>query len=611
MNTVKNTIKIALPTVVLLICIGLWGVAQEPATSPMTRTPRLFVTEKFSLPYEPSVILKTEADGDVVNAVDGTDYFSPSSIDGDRGDITVSSSGASWTINNNVVELANLQQIETGRLLGRFTASTGNVEALSIAANVESLLGAADYAAMRGLLDLEVGTDVQAYNANLTTYAGIAPSANIQTLLGSADYSAARTNLGLVIGTNVQAYDADLTTYAGITPSANIQSLLGSADYAAARTNLGLGTIATQAADDVALTGGTITGLGELSYAANIFNNPSNGQFTAEISNLHDGTAGVYGLFFDRASDTPGGPAIVFKRDGDTQWAAGPDVSAEVDYVVAYHGVGVSYYDSSADLIRIDGLDRSMAFGPSVTDPSTYGASYTFVPLPDTVNDVHVLLPRRESAFGGNDVRDSIRMVKGSDSDRCWLHWSQGSGAGDWRLGMVGGSQGLAIVSANGATDTTAASPGTYVAQFDSGENFIIGTISGAGGSYELPITTPIDARLRLLKSDGARMQFSSSNHPINFGQPSDSQSLVIRRTGQTAAAAGTYFHTYDGTNFQGGISIGVATLNTKAILQGDSTTKGWLPPRMPETQRGAITSPPEGWIVAGRTSHALAFCNG
>lgn len=35
-------------------------------------------------------------------------------------------------------------------------------------------------------------------------------AANVVTLLGAADYSAMRTQLGLVIGTNVQAYDADL-----------------------------------------------------------------------------------------------------------------------------------------------------------------------------------------------------------------------------------------------------------------------------------------------------------------------------------------------------------------------------------------------------------------
>lgn len=57
----------------------------------------------------------------------------------------------------------------------------------------------------------------QAADADLTTYAGITPSANVQSLLGAANYAAMRTQLSLVPGTNVQAYDADLDTLAMFT----------------------------------------------------------------------------------------------------------------------------------------------------------------------------------------------------------------------------------------------------------------------------------------------------------------------------------------------------------------------------------------------------------
>lgn len=105
-------------------------------------------------------------------------------------------------------------------------------------ADTTNIHGIADTSA---LLDTgDIGVSVQAFDADLSTYAGISPSANVQSVLGAADFAAIRTLLGLVIGTNVQAFDTDLTTWAGLTPSANAQSLVTAANYAAMRALLDL-----------------------------------------------------------------------------------------------------------------------------------------------------------------------------------------------------------------------------------------------------------------------------------------------------------------------------------------------------------------------------------
>lgn len=126
----------------------------------------------------------------------------PSVADGDKGDITVSGSSAVWTVDNSAITLAKMANLAQDAFIIRTTASTGVPQTATCTAAGRALIDDADAAAQRVTLGLEIGVNVQAYDADLTTLAGLG--------------AGARTALGLAIGTDVQAYDADLTTLAGL-----------------------------------------------------------------------------------------------------------------------------------------------------------------------------------------------------------------------------------------------------------------------------------------------------------------------------------------------------------------------------------------------------------
>lgn len=75
--------------------------------------------------------------------------------DGDKGDITVSSSGETWTIDTGVVTYAKIQDVSaTNKILGRVSSGAGDIEEITCTAAGRALLDDADAAAQRTTLGL-------------------------------------------------------------------------------------------------------------------------------------------------------------------------------------------------------------------------------------------------------------------------------------------------------------------------------------------------------------------------------------------------------------------------------------------------------------------------
>jgi len=226
------------------------------------------------------------------NLVDaGLDLVDASSIDLGKLDQASATKIGTAALADDGVTYAKIQNVTaTDRLLGRSSANAGIIEEIVCTAAGRALLDDANAAAQRTTLGIDtndavtfgtVTANLSSTSATITggTITGITDLTVADGGTGSSTAAGARVNLGVELGVDVQSFDAGLQSISSLTTAANQsiyltgsdtyaaysltaagRALLDDADAAAQRTTLGLGTLATQSGTFSGTHSGTSSG---------------------------------------------------------------------------------------------------------------------------------------------------------------------------------------------------------------------------------------------------------------------------------------------------------------------------------------------------------------
>jgi len=168
---------------------------------------------------------------------------------------------------------ANITLLENEGVL--LSLSGDGTEWTILATTNASLLGITSTATELNVLDGILPTTAELNYVNGVTSAiqtqlnARALSTDVDDLSGVTDAATARTNLGLGTIATQAANSVSITggSVTGITDVTVADGGTGASTAANARTNLGLGTIATQASNSVSITGGAVTGITDITVA--------------------------------------------------------------------------------------------------------------------------------------------------------------------------------------------------------------------------------------------------------------------------------------------------------------------------------------------------------
>ena len=192
-----------------------------------------------------------------------------------------------------------------------------------------------------------------------------------------------------------------------LTLTSAVDTFLGSADQAAMRTNLGLGTMATQAASAVAITGGSISGITAFESSDADFAVDANGNVTAKYFKLANSGANQTSLFLAAVTgvvpSTPSAFSEVIRLAGGAVYIS-PAGTGTVISGALYLGSTDTVLLGGTNAVTIGNAGSSPSDqcfkGPNGSGTNIVGGKLSIAPGQSTGNETPAILAFQSTAPG-------------------------------------------------------------------------------------------------------------------------------------------------------------------------------------------------------------------
>jgi len=194
-----------------------------------------------------------------------------------------------------------------------------------------------------------------------------------------------------------------------LTLSSAVDTFLGSADQAAMRTNLSLGTMATQAASNVAITGGSISGLAAFEISDPDFTVDSHGNLTAKYFKLTNSGSNLTSLHLAVVSgavpSTPSSFSEVLRLNGGALYLSPAGIGTVISGLMYLGGLG-TVLSGGTNTLQIGGTSSSPSAqcfkGADGSGTNIVGGKLSIAPGRSTGNATPAVLALQSTAAGSS-----------------------------------------------------------------------------------------------------------------------------------------------------------------------------------------------------------------